>query len=142
MTFSKITDVMQVMFEQMEDNGLVFIFTDSPTKNLDLMEKLLAKQIEMNLTVISVFYPKYRGQCEDKSWKFYKKLGKVFELEDEKNQIRSLMRSTLKFLFEKRCENNKTKRKTSGKVTSLVEETTKTYNEFATTALIGEQLCL
>ena len=64
---------------------MVIIFTDSPTKDLNLMESLLKKQVEMNLSVITVFYPKYQGQCEDESWKFYKKLGPVFELEDEKN---------------------------------------------------------
>ena len=98
---------MQVLFEKMERNGLIMIFTDSPTKDLDLMESLLKKQVEMNLAVITVFYPKYRGQCEDESWKFYKKLGPVFELEDDKNKVRSLMRTALKFLFGSQCETMK-----------------------------------
>ena len=83
------------------------IFTDSPTKDLDLMESLLKKQVEMNLAVITVFYPKYRGQCDDESWKFYKKLGLAFELEDDKNNVRSLMRTALKFLFGSQCETMK-----------------------------------
>ena len=95
---------MQVLFEKMERNGLVMIFTDSPTKDLELMESLLKKQVEMNLAVITVLYPKYLGQCEDESWKFYKKLGPVFELEDDKNKFRSLMRTALKFLFGSQCE--------------------------------------
>ena len=94
------------MFDKMERNGLVFVFTDSPTKDPDLMESLLKKQVDMNLKVITVFYPKYRGQCHDESWKFYKKLGPVFEVDDKKNKVRSLLRNTLKILFDANCQDN------------------------------------
>merc|ERR1719347_2136544 len=96
----RITQGLKVLFDKMEKNGLVIIFTDSPTKDPELMDGLLKKQVEMNLSVITVFYPKYLGQCLDESWNFYKKLGPVFELEDEFNPIRSLERSTLKILFD------------------------------------------
>jgi len=95
------------MVDKMERNGLVIIFTDSPTKDPSLMEELLRKQVDMNLSVITVLFPKYRGQCHDESWKFYQKLGPVFELEDKRNQVRSLLRNSLKILFDANCDDNR-----------------------------------
>ena len=57
---------------------MIFVFTDAPTKDLENLEDILLKtQREKELTVMTIHAPKYGGQCEDASWKFYHKLGQV-----------------------------------------------------------------
>ena len=87
----RITQGLKVLFEKMDPGGLVFIFTEAPTKNLELAEALIKTKIRWNgnhisiichpprkhLTVTTIHPPKYEGQCEDQSWIFYHKLGQV-----------------------------------------------------------------
>ena len=41
----RITQGLKVLFEKMDPGGLVFIFTEAPTKNLELAEALIKTKI-------------------------------------------------------------------------------------------------
>ena len=41
----RITQGLKVLFENMDPGGLVFIFTEAPTKNLELAEALIKTKI-------------------------------------------------------------------------------------------------
>ena len=41
----RITQGLNILFEKMEPGGLVFVFTEAPTKNLELAEALIKTKI-------------------------------------------------------------------------------------------------
>ena len=49
----RITQGLKVLFENMDPGGLVFIFTEAPTKNLELAEALIKTKIRCNGNHIS-----------------------------------------------------------------------------------------
>ena len=49
----RITQGLKVLFENMDPGGLVFIFTEAPTKNLELAEALIKTKIRWNGNHIS-----------------------------------------------------------------------------------------
>lgn len=73
---------LYVTLDKMPHNGVVLLFTDSPTKNLHLQAQLIAMRDEKEITIFVVLTPGYFGTKHDASWKVYVNLseGRIYDL--------------------------------------------------------------
>ena len=73
---------LSVTLQKMPHNGVVLLFTDSPSKNLQLEAELIAIRDEKKITIFVVLTPGYFGTKHDASWKVYVNLseGRIYDL--------------------------------------------------------------
>ena len=128
----RITQGLKVLFEKMDPGGLVFIFTEAPTKNLELAEALIKTKIRWNGNHISILcHPgntwlwrpfifqstkanvRTSPGSSTTSWDRWENSvswtteiipPQVYEIKEEKSdEARSLVRSSLQALYNSYC---------------------------------------
>ena len=52
----RITQGLQVLFDKMDPGGLVFVFTEAPTKNLELAKELIETKIRFRIRIMLQFH--------------------------------------------------------------------------------------
>ena len=68
--------------QKMPSRAVLFLLTDSPTKNRQLESEIISYGKEKDISVIVVIAPKYNGEFGDASWNLYQRIsdGRVFVL--------------------------------------------------------------
>jgi len=80
----RATQGMLLTLHAMPQHGAVLVFTDDGSKNLDLIDDIIALKNEKDLKIYIVLAPKYKAKVGDASWVAYQNIsdGNVFNLKD------------------------------------------------------------
>merc|ERR1719369_2205437 len=80
----RATEGMLLTLQNLPQHGVVLVFTDHQTKDLDLVDDIIALKNKKDIEIYIALAPSYNGRVGDESWIAYQNIsnGNIFNLAD------------------------------------------------------------